>query len=138
MEIVQGEQLFLKPDRLATLKPHYKSEKLPQYTTFKPNIWRDFATFILYLYTCEGKNGEIWKEERVEEPHNQIQNLVVLLSLSSSILWVWNILNIKRTAYMHVICIHMYYNLRANPWSWRWSKERNNEEKCLTLKIYCQ
>ncbi|EGI70716.1 hypothetical protein G5I_00509 [Acromyrmex echinatior] len=34
---LQGEQLFLKPDRLATLKPHYKSEKPPQYTTFKPN-----------------------------------------------------------------------------------------------------
>ncbi|EFN64230.1 Kin of IRRE-like protein 3 [Camponotus floridanus] len=34
---LQGEQLFLKPDRLATLKPYYKSEKLPQYTTFKPN-----------------------------------------------------------------------------------------------------
>ncbi|RLU25619.1 hypothetical protein DMN91_001776 [Ooceraea biroi] len=34
----QGEQLFLKPDRLATLKPHCKrSEKPPQYTTFKPS-----------------------------------------------------------------------------------------------------
>ncbi|XP_076391602.1 kin of IRRE-like protein 3 isoform X3 [Megachile rotundata] len=37
MKIVQGEQLFLKPDRLATLKPHCKIEKPPQYTTFKPS-----------------------------------------------------------------------------------------------------
>ncbi|CAL7946544.1 unnamed protein product [Xylocopa violacea] len=34
---LQGEQLFLKPDRLATLKPHCKIEKPPQYTTFKPS-----------------------------------------------------------------------------------------------------
>ncbi|XP_066601564.1 kin of IRRE-like protein 3 isoform X3 [Prorops nasuta] len=34
---LQGEQLFLKPERLATLKPHCKIEKPPQYTTFKPN-----------------------------------------------------------------------------------------------------
>ncbi|XP_020282906.1 hemicentin-2-like isoform X2 [Pseudomyrmex gracilis] len=34
---LQGEQLFLKPDRLATLKPHCRNEKPPQYTTFKPN-----------------------------------------------------------------------------------------------------
>ncbi|KAL2731074.1 hemicentin-2 isoform X3 [Vespula squamosa] len=31
-----GEQLFLKPDRLATLKHPSKIEKPPQYTTFKP------------------------------------------------------------------------------------------------------
>ncbi|XP_057318391.1 kin of IRRE-like protein 2 isoform X1 [Microplitis mediator] len=35
---IQAEQLFLKPERLATLKPHNKKEKLPQYTTFKPSI----------------------------------------------------------------------------------------------------
>ncbi|KAL2748375.1 hemicentin-2 isoform X3, partial [Vespula maculifrons] len=35
-EIVAGEQLFLKPDRLATLKHPSKIEKPPQYTTFKP------------------------------------------------------------------------------------------------------
>ncbi|XP_015602883.1 kin of IRRE-like protein 2 [Cephus cinctus] len=34
---LQGEQLFLKPDRLATLKPRCKIEKPPQYTTFKPS-----------------------------------------------------------------------------------------------------
>jgi len=50
MEIVQGEQLFLKPDRLATLKPHYKSEKPPQYTTFKPNNWRFSYVYIDDLY----------------------------------------------------------------------------------------
>ncbi|XP_012277027.1 hemicentin-2 [Orussus abietinus] len=34
---LQGEPLFLKPDRLATLKPYCKIDKPPQYTTFKPN-----------------------------------------------------------------------------------------------------
>ncbi|KAI4477413.1 hypothetical protein M0804_012799 [Polistes exclamans] len=35
-QYLQGEQLFLKPDRLATLKHPSKIEKPPQYTTFKP------------------------------------------------------------------------------------------------------
>lgn len=65
MEIVQGEQLFLKPDRLATLKPYYKSEKLPQYTTFKPNNWRFYYIYFVY----EREKGEMWKKERVEEQY---------------------------------------------------------------------
>ncbi|XP_043281902.1 kin of IRRE-like protein 2 isoform X3 [Venturia canescens] len=35
---MQGEQLFLKPERLATLKPHNRKDKPPQYTTFKPSL----------------------------------------------------------------------------------------------------
>ncbi|XP_063980627.1 nephrin-like isoform X1 [Diachasmimorpha longicaudata] len=35
---LQAEQLFLKPERLATLKPQNKKEKTPQYTTFKPTM----------------------------------------------------------------------------------------------------
>ena len=52
MKIVQGEQLFLKPDRLATLKPHCKIEKPPQYTTFKPSSnWRFYYFYFLLMYT---------------------------------------------------------------------------------------
>lgn len=84
MEIVQGEQLFLKPDRLATLKPHYKSEKLPQYTTFKPNNWRFYTMFI--LYTRQKKRD--MKKEWMEERHKIKYKTVVLLPSSSIIMSV--------------------------------------------------
>lgn len=73
MEIVQGEQLFLKPDRLATLKPYYKSEKLPQYTTFKPNNWRFYYTYFVYE-----KKSEIWKKERMEDQYKIKYKIVIL------------------------------------------------------------
>lgn len=70
MEIVQGEQLFLKPDRLATLKPYYKSEKLPQYTTFKPNNWRFYYTYFVY----ERKKRDMKERANGRPIWNQIQN----------------------------------------------------------------
>lgn len=118
MEIVQGEQLFLKPDCLATLKPHYKSEKLPQYTTFKPNNWRFSLSysFILYLYTCE-KNEAKSKSERRRIWHEiKCRTIALFLSVSlitRDILWLYYIFRRKpRIHNVHVTIANYSMRIR--------------------------
>lgn len=72
MKIVQGEQLFLKPDRLATLKPHCKIEKPPQYTTFKPSSnWRFYYFYFLLMYTLIAHMRASYKKLKIKKKHQK-------------------------------------------------------------------